>query len=141
MRLAAIRVVRDIWSASPVPWLSRMNDHRATQANGPGDVRIFVRPQRKGDEVNWFTGVMVYVMVWWVVLFAVLPIGVRPDHDGDAAAGGWRGAPEAPQIGRKLLWTTLAASLIFAGLFAVIQSDWLSFRPGGSLSLTLDEKK
>ncbi|KAA2212810.1 DUF1467 family protein [Pseudoroseomonas oryzae] len=89
--------------------------------------------------MNWFTGVMVFVMVWWVVLFAMLPIGVQTDAEGDAATGGWRGTPRAPNIGRKLIWTTVASVLIFLGIFALVSSDWLSFRPGGSLSMTIDK--
>ena len=42
--------------------------------------------------MTWFTGIVVYLLVWWMVLFAILPIGTRPDVDGDPAAGGWRGA-------------------------------------------------
>ncbi|MDJ0388132.1 DUF1467 family protein [Roseomonas sp. E05] len=79
--------------------------------------------------MNWFTGLVVYFLVWWTVLFTVLPVGVRPDAEGQAP-GGWRGAPEAPGLGRKALWTTAVATLIFLGLYALITSDWLSFRHG-----------
>ena len=44
--------------------------------------------------MNWLTGILVYVMIWWVVIFAVLPWGVRvPDEPepGHAAS-----APETP---------------------------------------------
>lgn len=77
-----------------------------------------------------FIGVVVYLLVWWTVLFAVLPFGTRPDPDGDPAAGGWRGAPERPLILRKLIATTLVSAVIFLGIFALVESDWLSFRSG-----------
>ncbi|WP_159995684.1 DUF1467 family protein [Roseomonas sp. 18066] len=80
--------------------------------------------------MNWFTGLMVYFLVWWTVLFAILPIGVRPDAEGEVTPGGWRGAPRAPQLGRKAVWTTLVATIVFLGIYAVVQSDWLSFRDG-----------
>lgn len=80
--------------------------------------------------MNWFTGVMVYFLVWWTVLFAVLPIGVRPDPEGDATTGGWRGAPQAPGMARKALWTTILATLIFLAIYVLVTSDWLSFRQG-----------
>ncbi|WBV42054.1 DUF1467 family protein [Pseudoroseomonas cervicalis] len=79
--------------------------------------------------MNWFTGFMVYFLVWWTVLFAMLPIGVRPDAEGQAP-GNWRGAPTAPMLGRKVVWTTIAATLIFAGIYALVTSDYLSFRQG-----------
>ncbi|MXP63207.1 DUF1467 family protein [Roseomonas sp. M0104] len=79
--------------------------------------------------MNWFTGFVVYFLVWWTVLFAVLPVGIRPDPDGQAP-GNWRGAPEAPGIGRKALWTTVVATVVFLGIYSLITSDWLSFRHG-----------
>jgi predicted secreted protein len=79
--------------------------------------------------VNWFTAAVLYVLIWWTVLFAVLPFGTRPVADADAATG-WRGAPENPRIGRKLLWTTLIATTL-CGAFLVVQATGLiSFRSG-----------
>ena len=43
---------------------------------------------------------------------------------------GWRGAPARALLGRKLIVTTLVAAVIWAAAFALIQSDWLSFRSG-----------
>lgn len=80
--------------------------------------------------MNWFTGVVVYVLIWWTALFAVLPIGTRPDAEGDPAAGGWRGTPVRPQLGWKLLATTLVAAVIWLGVYALMESGWLSFRHG-----------
>jgi hypothetical protein len=44
---------------------------------------------------------MVYFLVWWTVLFAVLPFGVQPDEAGARESGGWRGAPRRPAIVSK----------------------------------------
>ncbi|MCA7120163.1 MAG: DUF1467 family protein [Acidibrevibacterium sp.] len=79
--------------------------------------------------MGWFTGLVLYVLIWWVTLFAVLPFGVRSAADPDPHTG-WRGAPERPYLGRKILATTLIAALIWGGCVAVIESDWLSFRHG-----------
>ena len=78
--------------------------------------------------MNPFTGVVLFTMIWWTVLFMVLPFGGRPVADADDATG-WRGAPERPRIGRKLLVTTLISVVLWGAAFAVIRSDWLSFRP------------
>ena len=75
------------------------------------------------------TAIVLYSLIWWTVLFAVLPVGIRPVADADAATG-WRGAPDRPQLGRKLLWATLASTVIWAILVGLIESDWLSFRHG-----------
>ena len=68
--------------------------------------------------MNWFTSVVLFVLIWWVVIFAVLPFGTRP-VDVDQEAGGWRGAPERPMLGRKIIATTVIAVLLWAGAMAV----------------------
>jgi predicted secreted protein len=78
--------------------------------------------------MGWFLGLVVFALVWWTVLFCVLPVGVRPDPDGDVAAGGWRGTPVRPMIARKLLWTTAVSVVVWLAIFAVIESDLISFR-------------
>lgn len=80
--------------------------------------------------MNWFSGVVVYVLIWWVTLFAVLPIGTQPDPEGDPTAGGWRGTPQQPRMLRKVVITTLVATVLWLGAYGLIASDWLSFRSG-----------
>jgi len=79
--------------------------------------------------MNWFTGLVLYVLIWWIVLFAVLPIGTRPVEDADARSG-WRGAPEHPRLLMKVMLTTLVAGVVWFGAWLLITSDWLSFRHG-----------
>ncbi len=79
--------------------------------------------------MTWFTGCVLYVLIWWTVLFAVLPLGVRPVPEADERTG-WRGAPVRPAMGRKVLLTTLIATAIWIGAYLLIESDWLSFRHG-----------
>lgn len=78
--------------------------------------------------MNLFTGVVVYLLVWWTMLFCVLPIGVRPDSEGDPAAGGWRGAPVAANLGWKVLGTTVLSAVVWLGIWYLTESDWASFR-------------
>lgn len=78
--------------------------------------------------MNVVTAIVLFTMIWWTVLFAVLPFGVRPVADADDATG-WRGAPERPRMGRKLLITTLVSVVLWCAAFAVIRSEALSFRP------------
>lgn len=75
------------------------------------------------------SAVVVYFLIWWVVLFAILPIGTRPDPEGDAESG-WRGTPQAPRLWRKMLITTVVSGVIFVGVYLLIDSDYLSFRSG-----------
>ena len=80
-------------------------------------------------QINWFTAVVLYVLIWWTALFAVLPIGTKPVADADSVTG-WRGAPEQARIGRKLVWTTIVATVLWLVIFGVQESGWISFRTG-----------
>ena len=79
--------------------------------------------------MGWFLGCVVFALIWWVVLFAVLPFGTRPVTDPDAATG-WRGAPAAPRFWRVVIATTLVSAVIWAGCDLIVNSPWLSFRHG-----------
>lgn len=69
------------------------------------------------------TGIAIYFLIWWLTLFAVLPWGVRSQHEGgDFAPGTDPGAPVIPRLWWKLLWTTLVSAVIFAILYLVYAS-------------------
>lgn len=66
----------------------------------------------------------IYLICWWITLFVVLPIGVRGVHEGpDAPAGHDPGAPQAPDLKRKLLWTTGLAFVPFVIVLGLIAWD------------------
>ncbi len=66
------------------------------------------------------TAVAIFFLIWWVVLFAVLPWGIRSQHEGgEIVPGTDPGAPAIPNLGRKLLWTTLVSVAIFAVSYVV----------------------
>jgi predicted secreted protein len=66
------------------------------------------------------TAIAIYFLIWWIVLFAVLPFGVRSqEEDGAIVRGTDPGAPAIPRLGAKLIWTTVAASAIFAACYVV----------------------
>ena len=55
--------------------------------------------------------VSLYFLIWWITLFAVLPFGVRSQHEGgDFQAGTEPGAPSEPRLREKAVWTTLVAA-------------------------------
>jgi predicted secreted protein len=74
------------------------------------------------------SGIAIFFIMWWVVLFAILPIGVRTaDEAGDAYVEGQaRSAPSKPQLWRKVFWTTCVTSLIFGLFVANLHYGWLS---------------
>ena len=79
--------------------------------------------------MGWFNALVLFVIIWWTTLFAVLPLGTRPVPTPDHATG-WRGAPAQARIGRKLLINTVVSLVIWGICVAVIASDWISFRHG-----------
>lgn len=76
--------------------------------------------------MNWLTGIVVYILVWWVTLFAILPLWVTPSEPGEL--GHAAGAPRQPLLPRKLLLTSLAAAVIWLGIYIVVREPWFSFR-------------
>jgi predicted secreted protein len=66
--------------------------------------------------------IAVYFTTWWVVLFAVLPIGVRSALEAgvDLPPGADPGAPVSANLGRKALWTTLISAIVFVAVDAYV---------------------
>lgn len=75
--------------------------------------------------MNWFTGIASYVVIWWLVIFTILPWGVRPAEDD---MGRRAGAPANPRLRLKVAITTGVATVLWAILYAIVSSDIWSFR-------------
>jgi len=76
--------------------------------------------------MGWVTGIVVYMLVWWITLCAGLPLWVtpaEPDDPGHAA-----GAPQRPRLLLKMAITTMVAALIWLAIYMLVKSPWLSFR-------------
>jgi predicted secreted protein len=64
------------------------------------------------------SSVAIYFVIWWLVLFVVLPFGVKSQHEmDDVTLGTDRGAPAQPYILRRAAATTVLAGIIFAGVY------------------------
>jgi predicted secreted protein len=69
------------------------------------------------------TVIAIYFLIWWLSLFVVLPFGIRSQHEGDEFAEGTDpGAPIAARIGKKLVWTTVVATIVFGILTVIYRS-------------------
>ena len=69
------------------------------------------------------TVLAVYFLVWWLVLFAVLPWGVRrQEEEGEVTPGSDPGAPARPMLLVKAVTTTVISAVIVAVGFAVWNS-------------------
>jgi predicted secreted protein len=62
------------------------------------------------------SAIAIYFIIWWLVLFAVLPFGVRSQQEsGHVIEGSDPGAPARPMLLKKILITSLI-SLPLLGL-------------------------
>lgn len=76
------------------------------------------------------TGIMVYVVVWWLAWFAILPIGIRvPDH---VPTGQATSAPENPRLLLKAGLATVIAALLWGVIWWLIAYDPLGIDLMGS---------
>ena len=82
--------------------------------------------------MNWVSGIVIYVIAWWLVFFMLLPIGVKPPHEvGEAAETGHDpGAPVKPMMWRKVIASTVIATAIWGLAYWAITSELISFRTG-----------
>ncbi|MBU3732100.1 MAG: DUF1467 family protein [Beijerinckiaceae bacterium] len=64
--------------------------------------------------MNWTGAIALYFIIWWLTLFAVLPIGVRSQEEaGDIVPGSELGAPASARMGYKVVLTSLISVPIF----------------------------
>ena len=69
------------------------------------------------------TAIAIYFLIWWIMLFAVLPWGVRAQGE-EGAPGTDPGAPTVPRLKAKLIWTTIASAVVWA-ICAVVYTKGL----------------
>ncbi|OUR77028.1 hypothetical protein A9Q83_12450 [Alphaproteobacteria bacterium 46_93_T64] len=79
--------------------------------------------------MTFLTGLVVYFITWFVVLFTVLPWGVRTqDEEGEVEPGTVASAPVNPAIWTKLFATTIVTGILFGIFYATIEYDLVDFR-------------
>lgn len=76
--------------------------------------------------MNLFTGVIVYLMVWWVTIFTILPWGV--ERQGDRVLGTDPGAPKITHLKAKLLINTGVSAVIWLIIYLIIDSGVIDLR-------------
>lgn len=65
--------------------------------------------------------IAVYFVVWWIVLFAVLPWGMKTqDEEGEVVLGTTPSAPSNPRLVRKAVITSIVAAIVTAGIWYAV---------------------
>jgi len=77
--------------------------------------------------MTWLQLGVTFALVWWTLLFAILPLWTRPIADPEEK-GHFRGAPEHPMLGRKILLNTILSILLTGVIYAIGDSGVISFR-------------
>ena len=74
--------------------------------------------------------IIVYVLIWWIIFFSVLPIGIKSNKEvfEEKIEGIDPGAPKNPKIAKKFLITTLITTMIFAIIYYLVRIDLLNLR-------------
>jgi predicted secreted protein len=70
--------------------------------------------------MNWVSMTALFFVTWWLVLFAILPFGLKTqDDDQDVTLGTVSSAPRGPHMLRAVLWTTLVTAVILGVFYGV----------------------
>ena len=77
--------------------------------------------------MDFVSGLVVYILLWWWVFLMSLPFGVRPS--AEIEQGHATSAPAKPMLWRKMAASTLIAAVLFAVVYVVIRSGVISFQP------------
>lgn len=71
----------------------------------------------------WFSIAAIYFVIWWVVLFAVLPFGLRTqEEDGNVTLGTHASAPHGPHMLRAVIFTTIVSAVILGTYYVLTVS-------------------
>ena len=72
------------------------------------------------------TAIAIYFIIWWIVLFAILPFGVQNAHEAGETTleGNDPAAPVKPNLGKKAIITTFVAGVIFVMVYFILKYAW-----------------
>lgn len=72
-------------------------------------------------------GIVLFAVFWFVCLYMILPLFVKNQEEaGEVVPGTSAGAPDEPMMKKKLIWTTISASVVWVIVFLVIESEVIS---------------
>ena len=70
---------------------------------------------------------IIYIIIWWVVFFAILPIDVERQKlikiEGEDS-----GSPENPKMLKKFIYCTGITTILFAIIYLLMKFEYLNLR-------------
>ena len=79
----------------------------------------------------WFSGALIYLVLWWLLFFIMLPLGARSYHEAGEPTqpGNVESAPIRPRLWLKVGATSVLAAVFWGITYYLINSGLISFRP------------
>lgn len=79
-------------------------------------------------------GIALYIVIWWTMLFAVLPLGVRTQGEaGEVVPGTPASAPVQPRFLRIIGINTVVSTIVFAIVWSAVVYKWLPLETLGDI--------
>ena len=70
---------------------------------------------------------IIYIIIWWIVFFAILPVDVNRSKtikiDGEDP-----GSPENPKILKKFIFCTAITTILFIIIYTLMKFEYLNLR-------------
>ena len=70
---------------------------------------------------------IIYIIIWWIVFFAILPIDVDRIKivkvDGE-----YPGSPENPKMLKKFIYCSLITTVLFVIIYLLMKFEYLNLR-------------
>ena len=81
--------------------------------------------------MSLFLSIAIYVILWWLSFFLMLPVGAQSHHEADepVVAGAEAGAPKVHNLGKKALWAAGIAAVLWLFVFWAVSVDLFGMRP------------
>ena len=70
---------------------------------------------------------ILYIIIWWIVFFAILPIDVERNKlikiEGEDP-----GSPENPKMSKKFIYCTVITTILFIIIYLLMKFEYLNLR-------------
>ena len=77
--------------------------------------------------IEFFKGLLIYVIIWWIVIFTILPIGIHIPKK--SVKGHAPSAPSNPLIIKKFIITSFISFIIWIIVYLLIKQKLFYLDP------------
>ena len=73
--------------------------------------------------------IVVFIILWWLIFFTILPLNIKSQFENSKVIKGTDpGAPNNPQIVKKIIITTFVVSILCVIIYLLAYLDILNLR-------------